>query len=230
MKAKFAMGALALALVVSSCGTAQGNGTIIGAGGGAALGALVGHMIGGNSKGTLIGAAIGGAVGGTTGNLIGRHMDKVKAEAAAKLQKASVETITDANGLTGIKVTMDEGALHFATGKADLDATSKSELAKLADVLKSNDDCSIVIQGHTDSTGSDAVNNPLSVKRAESVAKYLNSCGVKTNQFKAIEGFGSTKPKADNSTVDGRSKNRRVEVYMFASEEMIQKANAGTLK
>lgn len=227
MKSKIAMGALALTLVVSSCGTSQGNGTLIGAGGGAALGALVGHLIGGSNS-TLIGAAVGGVVGSAAGNAIGKKMDKKKAALEAAMKNAQIETITDANGLTGVKVTMDSGIL-FATGKADVNAASKTELAKLADVLKSDNDCSIVIQGHTDSTGSDAINNPLSVKRAESVAAYLNSCGVASKQFKGVEGFGSTKPIADNATAEGKAKNRRVEVYLFASEEMINKAKAGQL-
>lgn len=228
-KFKFATIAMCFAMLISSCGTAQKNGTLIGAGGGAALGALAGRLIGGNAKGTVIGAAVGTAVGATAGNLIGRHMDKVKAKAAAALQNANVDTITDENGLTGVRVTFDGGIL-FATGKADLTPSAKAELTKFAQILKENDDCSVVIQGHTDSTGSDAVNNPLSVNRASSVSKYLTGQGVASSQIKATEGYGSTKPVADNGTVEGRNKNRRVEVYLFASEKMIEAAKAGTLK
>lgn len=225
---KFIAASLA-ALIIVSCGTAQKNGTLIGAGGGAAVGALVGKLLGGGTKGTVLGATVGTAVGGVAGNLIGKHMDKVKAEAQKKLQNANVETITDENGLTAIKVTFDSGIL-FATNKSDLNATSKSELSNFATVLKNNADCSIAVWGHTDSTGNDKINNPLSVKRAESVANYLSSCGVAANQFKSITGWGSTKPVADNSTKAGQAQNRRVEVYLYASEEMIAAANAGTLK
>lgn len=230
-KTKFAALLLAVSMVFSSCGTAQKNGTLIGGGGGAALGALIGSLVSGHgdkTKGALIGAAIGGAVGGTTGNLIGKHMDKVKAQAQAAANNANVETITDANGLTGIKVTFDSGIL-FATNKSDLNANSQAELSRFAGVLKNNTDCSVVVRGHTDSTGTDAINNPLSVKRAESVAKYLTNCGVSAGQFKAVEGFGSTMPVADNATAEGKAKNRRVEVYLFASEAMIQAAQNGTL-
>ena len=95
--------------------------------------------------------------------------------------------------------------------------------------MRNNADCSIDIQGHTDSKGTDAINNPLSMNRAQSVANYLNTCGVPASQFKNVSGFGSTQPVADNATEEGRQKNRRVEVYLYASEEMIEKANNGTL-
>ena len=82
------------------------------------------------------------------------------------------------------------------------------------------------IIGHTDNTGSDAINQPLSVSRANSVGNYLRSCGVAANQLKSVEGQGSTNPVADNSTAAGRQQNRRVEVYMYASQKMIQEAQA----
>ena len=228
-KFKFASIALCFALIMSSCATSQGNGTLIGAGGGAVLGAIAGRLIGGNAKGTAIGAAIGGAVGGTAGNLIGKHMDKVKAEAAAKLKNAQVETITDINGLQAVKITFDSGLL-FATNKSDPNSTAQAELVKFADMLKSDTGLNIMVQGHTDATGSDAINNPLSVARAESVAKFLNQKGVSAKQIQSVEGYGSTKPVADNATAEGRSKNRRVEVGIYASEDMIKEAQNGTLK
>ena len=86
----------------------------------------------------------------------------------------------------------------------------------------------IAIIGHTDSTGSDAVNNPLSVNRAKSVQNSLKNQGV--NNIKRVEGQGSKNPVADNSTAEGKKQNRRVEVYMYASEAMVQAAEAGTLK
>ena len=97
-------------------------------------------------------------------------------------------------------------------------------------MLKSNSDCDIAIYGHTDNTGSDAINNPLSVKRAQAVQSYLLGQGVSAAQIKAVDGQGSTNPVADNSTAEGRKQNRRVEVYMYASQQMIQAAEAGTLK
>ena len=200
------------------------KGTMIGAGGGAALGAIIGKIAGN----TAVGAAIGGAVGAGTGAIIGKKMDKAKKEAEA-VKNAQVETITDANGLEAVKVTFDSGIL-FATNKADLNATSKASLTQFAEVLKENRDMDIAIIGPTDNTGSDAVNNPLSKNRAQSVSKFLKSQGVASAQIKTIDGQGSTNPVADNSTAEGRKQNRRVEVYMYASEKMINEANAEAAK
>ena len=201
-----------------------GKGTAIGAAGGAVLGAIVGKIAGN----TAVGAAVGTAVGAGTGALIGKHMDKVKAQAEA-VKNAQVEQITDANGLQGVKVTFDSGIL-FATNSSTLNAASKSSLSQFAGVLKTNSDCDIAIFGHTDNTGNDAINNPLSMKRAQAVADYLKTQGVNTVQIKSVEGQGSTNPVADNSTAAGRQQNRRVEVYMYASQAMIQAAEAGTLQ
>jgi outer membrane protein OmpA-like peptidoglycan-associated protein len=219
---------LCVALMMSGCQTKTGTGAGIGAGGGAVLGGILGQVIGHNTKSTMIGAAIGAAVGAGTGAIIGHRMDKVAAEAAAQVPDATVEQVEDANGLPCVKLTLDNGIL-FKTNKYDLNDNSKASLAKLANVMRNNADCSIDIQGHTDSKGTDAINNPLSMNRAQSVANYLNTCGVPASQFKNVSGFGSTQPVADNATEEGRQKNRRVEVYLYASEEMIQKANNGTL-
>lgn len=215
--------------VVCSCSTKAGTGSIIGAGGGAVIGGILGNIIGKDSKATAIGAAIGSAVGAGSGALIGKHMDKVAAETAAQVENAKVETVTDANGLSCVKVTFDSGIL-FKTGKYDLNDTSKNELANFAEVLKKNTDCSVDIQGYTDNVGSDAVNNPLSQNRAESVASYLKQKGVSNDQLKNVTGFGASNFVADNTTEAGRQQNRRVEVYMYASEAMINAANSGTLR
>ena len=211
-------------LAIFSCQTKQGTGALIGTGGGAALGAIIGKIAGN----TAVGAAIGGAVGAGAGAIIGRHMDKVAAEAAAQVENAKVEEVTDANGLKAVKVTFDSGIL-FATNKSDLNATSKTELAKFSTVLKNNADCHVDIYGHTDSTGNDGINVPLSNRRAESVATYLKSCGVADAQLQNITGKGSAEPVADNGTAAGRQQNRRVEVFLYASPAMVEAANAGTL-
>ena len=217
--------ALCAMLVLAGCNMSNtAKGTMIGAGGGAAVGAVIGAIAGN----TAVGAAIGGVVGAGTGAIIGHKMDKAKKEAEA-VKNAQVETITDANGLEAIKVTFDSGIL-FATNKADLNATSKASLTQFAEVLKENKDMDIAIFGHTDNTGTDAVNNPLSKNRAQSVSKFLKSQGVSSSQIKTIDGQGSKNPVADNSTAEGRKQNRRVEVYMYASEQMIKEANAEAAK
>ena len=129
---------LCVALMMSGCQTKTGTGAGIGAGGGAVLGGILGQVIGHNTKSTMIGAAIGAAVGAGTGAIIGHRMDKVAAE-AAQIENAKVEEVTDANGLAAVKVTFDSGIL-FATNKADLNAASKTSLAKFSEVLKTNSD------------------------------------------------------------------------------------------
>jgi len=230
-KMKFMTLGMCLAVLVS-CGTATKNGALIGTGAGAALGAII-CKIAGN---TAVGAAIGGAVGAGTGALIGKHMDKVKAQAQA-VQNAQVESVTDANGLQAVKVTFDSGIL-FATGSSTLSATAKNSLAKFAEVLKQNTDCDVAVQGYTDNAGwknstaeqSVQKNLNLSQQRAQAVTNYLNSLGVSNNQIRSTTGFGEANPVADNSTAAGKAQNRRVEVYMYASQAMIQAAEAGTLQ
>jgi outer membrane protein OmpA-like peptidoglycan-associated protein len=214
-------------LFMSGCSTMSNTakGSLWGAGGGAALGAGIGALLG-KGKGAVIGAAIGTAVGAGAGALIGKKMDKQKAELAA-IEGAKTEEIVDINGLKALKVTFDSGIL-FNTGKSELSANSKTALSQFASSIKNNPQTDVLIQGHTDNTGSDKVNIPLSEKRASSVTEFLKIQGV--NNKVVASGLGSTKPVADNSTVDGRTQNRRVEVYISANDQMIKAAEAGTLQ
>ena len=226
MKTKIVSLLLCVGLLFACNNTQKGAG--IGAGGGAVLGGIIGAIAGN----TAIGAAIGGAVGAGAGAIIGKKMDKAKAE-AEKVKNAQVETVKDNNGLEAVKVTFDSGIL-FATGKADLSATAKNSLAQFATVLKNNSDCDIAIQGYTDNTGfkgstaaeSAAKNQALSLDRAAAVSNYLKALAVSNAQIKSVEGLGEANPVADNSTAEGRKQNRRVEVYMYASEKMINDAKA----
>lgn len=212
----------------TSCSTKQGTGTLIGAGGGAALGSIIG-AIAGHGKGAAIGAAIGGAVGAGAGTLIGRHMDKVAAQ-AAQVENAKVETVTDANGLKAVKVTFDNGIL-FKVGKSDLQAGAKTDLTKFSQVLKNNTDCQVDIQGYASSDGSDQLNLTLSQSRANAVKNYLTSiCGVSASQIKNAVGYGETNLVTNADGTENRAASRRVEVYLYASQAMVDAANAGTLK
>ena len=220
--------ALCAALVVS-CGMSNtGKGALIGAGGGAGLGAIIGAIAGN----TAVGAAIGGAVGAGAGAIIGKKMDKAKKEAEA-VQNAQVEAVTDANGLEAVKVTFDSGIL-FATGSSTLSSTAMTSLFQFANVLKSNADCDVAVQGYTDNAGwknstaaqSQQKNLELSQQRAQSVTNYLLSQGVSPTQIRSTMGFGEANPVADNATAAGKAQNRRVEVYMYASQKMIQEAQS----
>ena len=221
--------ALCAALVLAGCGMSKtGQGALIGGGGGAALGAIIGALAGN----AAIGTAIGGAVGAGAGAIIGKKMDKAKKEAEA-IQNAQVEEVKDANGLDAVKVTFDSG-ISFSTGKSTLTSSSKASLQELANVLKNNSDCDVAIQGYTDNQGwknstaeqSAQKNQALSLDRAAAVSAYLQSLSVPVAQIKSVEGFGQSNPVADNSTKAGQAQNRRVEVYMYASQKMIQDAKA----
>jgi outer membrane protein OmpA-like peptidoglycan-associated protein len=227
-KMKITVVALAALLTVSSCGTSQGTGTGIGAGAGAVLGSLIGGLANNSHHGTgaVVGAAIGAAVGGLAGNRIGAHMDKKKAEIAQQVSNAKVEEVTDANGLKAIKVTFDSG-LQFDLGKSTLKSAAKNDLAKFASTLKNDPMLAVDIQGYTDATGGDAINLPLSDKRAKAVSSYLVSQGVSSSQFKNVAGYASANPIV-NATV--APENRRVEVYLYASDKMVKSAENGTLE
>ncbi len=215
---------LAVVIMFSSCGASNtAKGTGIGAGAGAAVGAGIGALIG-NGKGAAWGAGIGAVVGGAAGAAIGNKMDKQKEE-LEKINNAKVESMNDGQV---IKVTFESGIL-FATGKADLSAASKTSLSQFATSLKGNPDTDVQIVGHTDSTGSDAVNDPLSQQRADAVKNYLTGQSVASARMTS-EGRGSKEPVADNSTTAGKTQNRRVEVFIMPNAKMIQDAQQGTLK
>ena len=217
-------------VLLSGCATMSktGKGALYGGGGGAALGAGIGALAGGG-KGAAIGAAIGTGVGAGTRALIGRRMDKQQAELEQQLQQeATVETVTDKNNLQAIKVTFDNGIL-FPTGKSQLSSASMVSLTKFAESLKSNPETDITIYGHTDNTGSRAVNERLSKERAMAVANFLVGQGISRNRM-TTEGLAYDSPVADNSTAEGRAKNRRVEIYITANQNMIQQAQQGTLQ
>lgn len=218
----------ALLFGVSGCGSLNNTskGAMIGTGGGAAVGAGLGAIFG-KGKGAAIGAAVGAVAGGVAGTLIGKKMDKQAKELAA-IQGAQVDTLTDQNGLTAIKVTFDQGIL-FATGKSNLSASAKNSLNQFATSLLNNPQTNVQIYGHTDNTGSLAVNQRLSKERALSVLNYLNNAGVAANRM-VSDGFDYQFPVASNDTEAGRAQNRRVEVYISANEQMIQDANNGTLQ
>ena len=224
---KFYVCGMCAALVLSSCGMSNtAKGGLIGGGGGAALGAALGALIG-NGKGAAIGAAAGAALGTTAGVLIGKKMDKAKA-AAAQVANAQVESVTDANGYQAVKVTFDSGIL-FTTGSSTLSASAMSSL---------NNDMNVGIVGYTDNQGwknstaeqSAQKNQALSLQRAQAVTNYLTKQGVSTSQIKETAGLGEQNPVADNSTAAGQKQNRRVEVFLYASEQMIKQAEAGTLQ
>ena len=222
---KFTALFLAAIMMLASCGTMNntGKGALIGGGGGAALiGALIGK-----GKGAAIGAAVGAAVGSGAGALIGKKMDKQKAE-LEKIENAQVSTVTDQNGLQAIKVTFDNGIL-FKLNSSTLNAVSKTALSQFAASLKNTPETDITIWGHTDNTGTLAVNERISAQRAEAVADFLVQNGIPRSRM-TTAGKAYHEPVASNDTEAGRAQNRRVDIYITANENMIKQAEQGTLQ
>jgi len=220
----FASVMLSIAIIFSGCNASNtAKGAAIGGGGGAAVGAGLGALLNGG-KGAAWGAGIGAVVGGAAGTLIGNKMDKQKKE-LEKIQNAKVESVNDGQA---IKVTFDSGIL-FATNSSTLNQASTNALTQFSNSLKANPETDVEIFGHTDSTGSDQINIPLSQQRAGSVLNFLMGQGVPSSRMTS-QGVGSSQPVADNNTVDGRTLNRRVEIYILPNAQMIQEANSGTLK
>lgn len=205
-----------------------GKGALIGGGGGSALGAGLGALIGGG-KGAAIGAALGAAVGTGAGALIGNKMDKQQKELQEQLaQQAEVEQVKDQNGLQAIKVTF-QGGILFPTNGTILSEKAKIELAKFAENIIQNPGTEIQVFGFTDNTGSYQVNQRVATGRADAVLGYLVDCGVSPTRIRA-QGIPMADYVASNDTAEGRAQNRRVEVYITASQQMIQDAENGTLQ
>lgn len=223
---QFGVLALALTLMVqfTSCEAISNTnkaqrGAAIGATGGAILGAILGNNVGkgGNSE---LGAVIGGVVGGSAGAIIGNKMDKQAQKIEEEIPGATVERVDD-----GIVVTFDENSgVYFDTNLAELKPESIATLNKLAAVLVEYPDTNVLVVGHTDSTGPRAFNMTLSEKRAMSVTNYfVHTKGLGNARF-TTKWFGPDNPIADNGTVEGRSKNRRVNVVILPNEKMQEDA------
>jgi outer membrane protein OmpA-like peptidoglycan-associated protein len=208
-----------LALISYSCGTSNAvKGGVIGGVGGAVVGGIVGNELGN----TAVGAIIGAAVGGTAGALIGNHMDKQAEEMERDIENAKIERIGE-----GIKITFDSGIL-FETNSSTLQSQAKTNIANLAVILNKYPDTDILVTGHTDFDGTDEYNQSLSERRAESVSDYTMGQGVNSSRLSVI-GLGELEPIASNETVEGKQLNRRVEIAIFANEDLKKAAERGEL-
>lgn len=196
------------------------KGAVIGATGGAILGAIIGNNVGKGGNGEL-GAVIGGVVGGGAGILIGNKMDKQAQKIEEEIPGAQVERVDD-----GIVVTFDENSgVYFATNKYDINAKSQETLNKLTAVFKEYPDTNILVVGHTDNVGADDYNMTLSKNRAFAVTNYLVGKGLSSGRF-TTNWFGESQPMYDNSTAEGRAKNRRVNIAILPNEKMIEDAKS----
>jgi len=188
------------------------KGAIIGAAAGGTLGGVIGNQTGSTARGAIIGAVIGGAAGA----IIGHRMDKQARELEQDIPGAVVRRVGE-----GIEVTFASGLL-FDFNSDRVRGEARHNLDALASSLDKYPDTDLLIVGHTDAIGSDEYNQDLSIRRAESAARYLDSQGVRTRI--QTRGLGEREPVATNDTEAGRQQNRRVEVAIYASEKLREQA------
>ncbi len=195
--------------------------TAIGGVGGAVVGGLLGGLIGGKT-GRIVGAGIGGVAGGVVGYKMDQQIKTLKERTAG-----SGVDVTETPDGKAIMVNLPDG-VTFDVGSATLKPSFRATLDQVAQSLKDYPDSLVDVYGHTDSTGSDAFNQTLSENRARTVMNYLISQGVPAARLRS-QGFGETMPVADNTTADGRARNRRVEIKIVPiTQEDVQAARSGT--
>jgi outer membrane protein OmpA-like peptidoglycan-associated protein len=205
-------------LMLAGCKTM--NKTQMGTAGGVAVGATVGAIVGKNS---VVGALIGAAVGGTAGYFIGKSMDKQANELKQNIPNAQIERVGE-----GINLTFDSGLL-FALDSDALSDSAKENITKAAEVFKKYPDTYLLIEGHTDDTGSDDHNMKLSKRRANSVSNFLKGKGISSERI-TTKWYGEAQPKFPNDNEGNRKLNRRVEVGIYANDNMKKDAADGKIK
>jgi outer membrane protein OmpA-like peptidoglycan-associated protein len=197
-----------------ACATADGTsdpnkktkrGAAIGAVIGGVAGAVIGNQSGNNRTGAVIGAATGAAIGAAAG----RRMDKQEQELR---QIEGVEVSRPSEGEISVRLTND---ILFDYNSAELRGASRTTLNDLATNFRQYPDNRIIVEGHTDSSGTDQYNQRLSEQRAANVADYLIDQGVASGAL-TVYGYGESRPKASNDTAEGRQQNRRVEIHIQA--------------
>jgi outer membrane protein OmpA-like peptidoglycan-associated protein len=202
-------------LALTACASLNNKekGGIIGATGGAVVGGAIGKANGSTAKGAILGAVVGGAAG----MIIGHQMDKQAAELKQNIPGAVVERVGE-----GIQVTFDSGLL-FDFDSDVVRTEARTNLRNLAASLDKYPGSELLIAGHTDSVGTDAYNLALSQRRSAAAVTYLTSQGVDRSRMTS-RGLGETEPVAPNDSEAGRSKNRRVEVAIYAGAAQREQA------
>ncbi|MET3131581.1 outer membrane protein OmpA-like peptidoglycan-associated protein [Oxalobacteraceae bacterium GrIS 1.11] len=206
-------GAIALALSVTACAdmSPTEHGTATGAGIGAGLGALIGGTTGGGGGNrTAGGAVLGAAAGAIVGNIWSNKMENQKRAMEQATRGTGVQVSQTADNRLKMEIPSD---ISFDTGRADIKSNFRPILDRFAATLKDNPAATVNVIGHTDSTGSDAINGPLSIERAAHTRDYLATRGVAAPRV-VVEGRGANEPVASNDDNAGRARNRRVEIYV----------------
>jgi outer membrane protein OmpA-like peptidoglycan-associated protein len=192
--------ALALGGCANMSETQKGTAT------GAGIGALAGVLIGDSTKGTAIGAGLG-ALGGYVWS---KHMQDKKAAMEQATAGTGVAVTQTADNQLKLNIPSD---ISFDTGRANIKPNLRPILDQFANGLQNQPNTEVRIIGHTDSTGSDAINEPLSLDRADAARDYLSARGVDMRRI-VVAGRGAREPVADNSSDAGRARNRRVEIFL----------------
>lgn len=220
-KKQFTITALVALTALSGCADMNQvqRGTATGAGVGAGLGAVIGAATGGGGgRRTATGAAVGGAAGAVIGNIWSARMEQQKRQMQQATQGTGVQVTQTADNRLKLDIPSD---ISFDTNRADIKSNFRPVLDRFASTLNENPSTTVTIVGHTDSTGSDAINNPLSINRAAHARDYLTSRGVAANRFN-VDGRGSREPVASNDTEANRARNRRVEIYVAEQQAVAQ--------
>ena len=226
---KISIAAIAGVLALSGCAdmSPTQRGTATGAGIGAGLGGIIGAATGGGGGGRALGgAAIGGAIGAVAGNIWSNRMENQKRAMEQATQGTGVQVTQTADNRLKLEIPSD---ISFDTGRADIKPEMRPVLDRFAATLVENPATTVTIVGHTDNTGSDAFNDPLSQQRAARTRDYLTTRGVAANRFN-ISGRGSHEPLVPNTSDANRAKNRRVEIFVAeqqAAAPAQQQAPAG---
>lgn len=211
------IGTIALAMTIAGCAdmTPTQKGTATGAGIGAGLGALIGGTTGGGGGDrAATGAVLGGAAGAVIGNVWSTRMENQKRAMEQATRGTGVQVSQTADNRLKLEIPSD---ISFDVNRADIKPNFRPVLDRFAATLTENPATTVTIVGHTDNTGSDAVNNPLSLERAIHTRDYLSVRGVAPGRF-SVAGRGEHEPIASNDTSPGRARNRRVEIFVAETQ------------
>jgi outer membrane protein OmpA-like peptidoglycan-associated protein len=221
MRKQLAIFSMTGIVLVSGCAnmTETQRGTATGAGIGAGLGAILGATTSdGGTKRAATGAVIGGAAGAAIGNIWSARMEQQRRQLEQATQGTGVEVARTADDRLKLEIPSD---ISFDTNRADIKPNFRPILDRFATTLVEHSGTRVTIIGHTDNTGTDAINNPLSVNRAARTREYLVSRGVASNRI-SIDGRGSHEPLVANTSEANRAQNRRVEVFVAEPQATVQ--------
>ena len=209
MRKHILLGVTAVVVLATGCASMDytQRRTATGAGVGALAGAVIGSATGGNA-GT--GAVLGAGVGALGTYIWSQNMERQKRDMEQATRGTGIAVSQTADNQLMLNIPSD---ISFAVGRSDIQPNFAPVLDQFAASLRNNPNTDVRIVGHTDSTGSDAINNPLSLDRAASTRSYLAARGVDSRRI-AIEGMGERYPLATNDTTEGRARNRRVEIFV----------------